>query len=110
MALEYNRRCELEAIERLQAENENLKAKLENRDLNIRHLTKLLKLAGTVRFNIEKTIVQSEYDLENMAYLRDNFIDDRMDFYTDFGLCEEEARESAEEDALEHFPAPKVTQ
>jgi ribosomal protein S27AE len=40
---------------RLQAENENLKAKIDNRDLNIRHLTKLLKLAGTVRFNIEDT-------------------------------------------------------
>ena len=40
---------------RLQAENENLKAKLANRDMNIRHLTKLLKLAGTVRFNIEDT-------------------------------------------------------
>jgi len=63
LAREYNRRCELEAsvwlIERLQAENANLKSKLENRDLNISHLTKLLKLAGTVRINIEKTIENS---------------------------------------------------
>ena len=42
--------------EDLQKENANLKDKLSNRDLNIRHLTKLLKLAGTVRINIEKTI------------------------------------------------------
>jgi len=45
-----------EQYQTLRAENENLKAKLQNRDLNIRHLTKLLKLARTVRFNIEKTI------------------------------------------------------
>ena len=45
--------------EDLQKENANLKDKLANRDLNIRHLTKLLKLAGTVRINIEKTIENS---------------------------------------------------
>ena len=40
---------------RLQAENEILKTKLANRDWSIRNLNKLLKLAGTVRFNIEDT-------------------------------------------------------
>lgn len=46
LAREYNRRCELEAsvwlVERLQAENANLKTQLANRDLNIRNLTSLL--------------------------------------------------------------------
>jgi len=105
LAREYNRRCELEAsvwlVERLQAENENLKAQLANRDLNIRNLTSLLDSIPPHH---------TDEELENLAYLRDNFIDQRMDYYMSFGQCEEEARESSEEDALEHFPAPEVSQ
>jgi DNA replicative helicase MCM subunit Mcm2 (Cdc46/Mcm family) len=93
LAREYNRRCELEAIERLQAENENLKAKIENRDLNIRHLTKLLKLAGTVRFNIEKTIENIDKPCPDCNY------EDWLAVQEDEVIEWEKAR----------FPSPEVT-
>jgi hypothetical protein len=85
----------------LKAENANLQAEIENQDLNIRNLTSLLDSIPPRH---------TDEELDNLAYLRDNFIDQRMVYYFHFGQCEEEARESAEEDALEHFPAPEVTQ
>lgn len=90
-------------IERLQAENEMLRSKLdwalsllENREVNIKNLTSLLDAIPPRH---------TDEELENLAYLRDNFIDQRMDYYSHFHMSEEDARESAEEDALEHFPA-----
>lgn len=83
-----------EQYQTLRAENENLKAKLQNRDLNIRHLTKLLKLAGTVRFNIEKTLENMDKPCPDCNY------EDWLPVQEDEVIEWEKAG----------FPSPEVTQ
>lgn len=80
-------------------DKENIELKTENANLK----AEIKKL----KFERDDHRCLSDNDLENVAYLRANFIEERAAWYSDeFDFSDIEATEEAEADADEHFGAP----